>query len=309
MTRLSEIQENLQDTNATIAQIEGAIAQDPSSPALHAMVGSLEKRRQSLEATFLAEADSLGIDVCSYRILGELSQQTIPALTSALSSFQNVVTVVYDAIKRRVPKERANVSAESRIESTFNFGYSFPGSLGFILTIPNERSSFGESSLDETIHVIFQIARAQESSQILEFAEILGPASIRAVYKWAFAHTQFGLGADIEWRREREIRDKLLAQRIEFEQLHRVIGETSEERTEELVVIGQLLGADMISRIFHIRIDDGEDIRGKFTDASSSPQTVELAKRYRATINKTVKVRISTGEEDVSYRFTRLEPL
>lgn len=62
MTKLLEIQENLQDTYAAIAQHEKATAVDPSSYALRLSSKSLEKRRRKLETAFLKAASDLGVD-------------------------------------------------------------------------------------------------------------------------------------------------------------------------------------------------------------------------------------------------------
>jgi len=58
MNRLSEIQEGLLDTNAAMAELEKAIANDPKSLSLLAMIKSLEKRYEKLEADFSAVVDS-----------------------------------------------------------------------------------------------------------------------------------------------------------------------------------------------------------------------------------------------------------
>ena len=53
MSKILEIQERLQDTNAAIAQMEKAAVADPSSPSIGAMRMSLEKRLRTLETEFM----------------------------------------------------------------------------------------------------------------------------------------------------------------------------------------------------------------------------------------------------------------
>ena len=115
------------------------------------------------------------------------------------------------------------------------------------------------------------------------------------------------MGVDIEWRRERLIRANLLTQRPEFEELSQAIRETSDVETQDSVVDGELVGCDVISRTFHFKPVDGEEIRGRFTDAISSSQAAEVPKRYRANLTMTRKTQFSTGEEDISYRLNSLE--
>ena len=309
MTTLLDLQQQLLDTDATLAQLERAVAGDPNSPSLHAMAESLLNRRESLESAFLAEANSLGIDVCSYRLFGERDRPTILGLAKVLGDFQTLVSVVYDAIKTHVPKERARFGLDVAAATSLEFGYSFAGSLGIVLTIPNERLLIGESVLDEAVQTIFGMAKATQPGHILEHARQLGPAPVRALYRWAAGHAQSGLGVDIEWRRERVIRSHLLAQRPELERLYLTIEATSEETVEEQELGCDLVGADVTRRSFHIRLEDGQDIRGSFKEAISASHTVELPKRYRVKLRRTTRVKYSTEEEEVTFELLNLEPV
>ena len=307
MSSLLDIQEQLLNTNAALARMERAAAEDPSSSSVQAMGRSLRKRQQALESAFLAEANSIGVDVCTYRLFGDGGNPTIAGLSKVLGDFQTFVSTVYNAIKTAAPKERTRVSGSIARESSFEFGYVFAGSLGIVLTVPNERLLMGESKLDETMETVFAMARATDSSQILEHAKQLGPASVRAMYNWAVGHTQSGLGVDIQWRRERVVRAELLAQRPELERLSATIETTSDEKEEQFDSECELVGADVTRQSFHLKLSTGEDIRGSFKDAISPSQTVELPKRYKATLLKTTSIRYSTGEEKVSYQLLRLD--
>lgn len=315
MNRISEIQEQLLETNAAIAEVEKAIANDSKSLSLSAMMKSIQKRYQKLETDFLAEVDNLGIDVCSYRIFGEEERPeerpTIKALSSVLGDFQALVSTVYDALKTATPKVRARISADVAAETEFRFGYTFPGSVGVVLTIPNQRLLIGESKLDESLQTISQMAKLRESPEVLEYSKKLGPASIRALYRWAYDHAESGLGVNMEWRRQQLIRTHLFAQRPELQRLHQTIDLTSEEQTSEFTVPANLVGVDIARRTFDIKLDAGEYIRGSLAKDIdiSEKQTVELPKRYKAHIRKTEKIRYSTEEEDISYNLLNLERL
>jgi len=309
MNRLSEIQEGLLDTNAAMAELEKAIANDPKSLSLLAMMKSLEKRYEKLEADFSAVVDSLGVDVCAYRIFGEEQYPSIRALSNVLGDFQNLVSTVYDAIKTAVPKIRARISAEIAAETEFRFGYTFPGSVGVVLTISNQRKLIGESYLDESLQVISEMAKVHDSPAVLEYARRLGPASVRALYRWAYDHAESGLGVDMEWRRQQIIRTRLFAQRPELERLHQTINLTSEERISEITVHADLVGVDVARRSFHLKLDTGENIRGSIAEDMeiSEKQTVELPKRYKAHVRTTEKIHYSTEEEDITYNLLSLQ--
>lgn len=128
------------------------------------------------------------------------------------------------------------------------------------------------------------------------------------MYNWAFHHDNLGLGVSIEWRREKTIRNRLLTQQPEFERLHKTIEETSEQTVMEIEVTGELEGADVSKKTFHIKSDTGEDFKG-FTDVINESQTVELPKRYKATIIRKEQIKYSTEEELVSHQLIKLEPI
>jgi hypothetical protein len=307
MIRLLELQERLRDTSAAMAELERASVKEPNSPSLMVMAESLRKRKSVLDSEYSTEADSLGIDICTYRIFGEHDHQTLRALVQTLGDFQSLVSTVYDAVKSKVPKMRARMSADVVAETEFGFGYIFPGSVGVVLTIPNQRLLGIESELDESILGISSMAKAKDPAEVLQYAKKFGGASIRALYRWAYDHDELGLGASIEWKRNQVIRSHLLTQQPELKRLHETIGMTSEEIITELEINGTLVGAEVTRKTFHILLDNGENIRGSFQDAISEAQTAELPSRYRAFIVKREQIKYSTEEPIVSYDLNKLE--
>ncbi len=307
MNKLLEIQAQLQDTNATLARLEPAIAEHPEVLSLHATVESLRSKQASLERAFLNAASELGQDVCSYRLITDGSRPTLAALSTALKDFQNLFSIVYEAIKNG-PKQRATFGEHTAEVTSLCFAYTFPGSLGVALTIPNERMrSSDKTDLDRTVEVIFQIAKAEEPRAIAALAKELGKPPIFATYHWAKDHATFGLGVDIEWRREKDVRDHLQVQQPELQRLHEIIALSSEEKVEIMTTRGQLEMADIRRHTFRISTEDGESIRGRFDDAISQAHTVILPRKYVARLRKTSKVVYSTEEEEVSYFLEKLD--
>ena len=232
MTRILELQEQLQETRAMLAQVERAVAERPHKLSLISQAKSLTVRQRNLEADFAVEADRLGMDVCSYRIFSDSGCLPLHPLAQGMVDFQSLVTVVYDAHKASIPKKRAKVAPNIKSETSFNFGYTFSGSLGVVLTIPNARTLILGSHLDDSMKKLFSLAKVSRISDIRVFTENLGLASIRAMHKWASGHARAGLGVEIEWRRENVIRANLLAQQPELEKLCRLIEETSDEEKQ-----------------------------------------------------------------------------
>jgi len=218
--------------------------------------------------------------------------------------FQVVYTLVYDALVNK-PKLTASVSAEAVAATSFGYGYSFTGSVGFVLTLPNERLLLDETNLDKAMTTLFELATASSSDQVAAFAKRLGPAPVKAVYKWASNLVSGGLGADIHWRREGEDRAELLVQLPELRNLTQAIEETSDEATKTIIVEGELIGTDhtKIGRTFHMRIDENTDMRGYM---SGEIGVVEEPQFYVAEIQVTTKTNYATDQDEVSYFMTSL---
>jgi hypothetical protein len=298
MSELAEIQEKLQDTVATLAALENDIALHPDVAALRLNYQSIDKRRKKLEAELAAAASAKGLEVCTYRILSEESRVKVAGLASVLGEYQNLVSIFYDALKSGA-KQRATLNAEAIQETSLDFAYSFAGSVGFVFTVPNERTFFDNTHLDEAIRLIFEASRAEQSTDIIRFARQLGPAPIRVLYRWTASHVRWTFSAEIQWKRGPELRQAALIQVPEFRRLQQVLDETSDDTHERIVLVGELVGADIPRRSFHFRPGSGKDIKGFFAEVIDHAHTVELPKRYRATLMKTTRIKYSTEEPEV----------
>ena len=165
-----------------------------------------------------------------------------------------------------------------------------------------------ESNLDAAIDTLFGLAKASQAADIAQQVKKLGHGPVRAIREWADCHARAGLGAEIRWNRGKDLRYKLLVQERELQQLRKMIDERSGETVTTLQVVGELFAANVEAKNFRMRLEDGETIRGSFSDAISEAQKAELPHRYRAELTKTVQVNYATDEEQVIYRLTALVP-
>lgn len=282
----------------------------PRDASILLTVHSLKKRQEELETQLLRTADEIGSDVCSYRLLSDGTYRpSVSAFAKALADFQNLFSVVYDAIKNG-PKERARLSSETEQETAFTFGYTFSGSIGAVFTLPNERLLPGIwTDVDATMEAIGRVAKAETIDQIASFAKAVGRAPIRAAYTWARDHAHYGLGASIGWHRGAEVSKTVTVQRPELERLERTIVLSSEETTEEFNVRGMLEAADVRRHNFRIAVEGGEDIRGWFRDAIDERHVVTIPQRYDAIVQKKTRIVYSTEQEEVSYFLVSLKKL
>ena len=302
MSRLADDLDKLQDTFAEVARAERDVAEHPDEATFRLTLRSLERRRRDLESRVQLQLDNLGVPVCSYRLFSSAGQPRIAPLSAALEGFQKVYSVVYDAL-RHGPKQQAHASDEAQERTAFEYGYAFPGSAGFVFTMPRQRQRdlLADPAARETAETIFDLAGQPDSERIRQASRRLGPGPIRALLRWVQAHATSGLGADISWSNGEEPGPQLFAEPAQFEQVRRVILQTTDEVVEDVIVTGDLVGGDVFSRTFHLRTAEGTDIQGRFSDAIPESTQIALPISCQASLRKTTVVRFSTEEEEVSF--------
>lgn len=304
MSQILDIIDKISDIDEGIRKTEKLLSEFPDSLAVAQNLRSLVKRRESLELRFHEATAQSHLDVFRYRLLSD-SGYSVLSVGNTLSSFQRWFGVVYDSLKNG-PKKRARLSPEAFLESELSFGYSFSGSLGLALTIPSDRTLF-ENDLELAIQKLFEMARSDSSDQIAYFSKELGPAPVRALKEWVQNQVDGGFGVAAQWLRGEEVKYEYESNLAHLKDLALAISETSDEIEEEVVLIGELVGADTENRKFHFKTSESEDIRGMMSESISLSMVLELPQRYEATIKSTTFINYATEEETTRYHLSNLK--
>lgn len=307
MSMVLELQRKLQDTLATIVELERRIVKAPNSRGLHLSLESVVKRRKELEAEFNELADQKSLDVCAYRLFRETDEQlSLGGYSGALSAFQHSFSALYEAVRHGRPRRRARLSQEAVESTRFEFGYAYSGSIGVVLTLYRERMLIDMGPLTDTIGTFFSLAKAPTKEDIREIGHRLGPAPLRSMFKWADVHATEGIGADIKWLHGGEELN-LLLQRYEMQRLRDEINATSEEKRQKVTYTGTLTGASIETKRFDFRPDNADTIKGYFTDAISDKHEVRIPNaRYKAVVERTTTINYSSEEEKIVWRLLSL---
>jgi len=305
MNELQELQRELQEAAAAIARAERSVVAHPHVPSTGATLRTIRKRHEKLEGRFLAIANAMGLDVCSYRIeLPDSQRATIAGMTSVLSSFQKVFTSVYDSVVNG-PKKNAKAGADVIKATALEFAYTFPGSLGIMMTLDNERLLLPETDLDVAMKKTLELITYDNPSQIQRAVVNVGLPAVRLAYQWAYENAKAGYGADIAWQRGGVPKFEVRIQTQEISRLASVIkGATAKE---EVALVGDLLRVSLPDRTFQMAVE-GKTIQGSFEDAISQSNPVQLPRRYRAVLNVQEKIVSESGEDEITYFLLRLEP-
>jgi hypothetical protein len=316
MSEILELQHKLLDTSATISQLERALLAEPESPVLRLNLDSVVNRFNHLESEFHVLADRQALDVCTYRLfasaeLPNLERDRTPSLrgiSTALLDFQLAFSAMFDALKngRRL---RSRMTPDVLQATSFVFGYAFPGSVGVVLMLEHERLLLDGDMLDDAIMTFFSLAQAPTDEDIRAIGHKLGPAPLHAIFKWAQAHVEDSLGADISWRRGTTVAASLFLQLQELERLSSAIAATSEDERETIDWAGRLTGADVKTRRFRFEPDGGEAVHGSFVDAINEAHVVTLPSRYLAHLEKSTRIHYSSEEEQVTWKLLSLDKI
>lgn len=307
MSQLLHIQDKLQTVGASIGRLDMELARHRDSAGLMANMRSLRKLHANLQEEFSQAADELGLDVMHYRLLE--TRPTAKALSSSVGTFQDAISVAYDALLTG-PKRRRSLTPVVISETSLQVAYSYPGSFGVVFTVPTERMLLPDmpSRLDQAMQTVLDLGKAHDSKALITEAEQkFGKATVTAVYQWAKANSQHRLGTGIEWRRKEKMRAEVLIQAPEFTALSETLDNIADRRELMIAPKGTLVGADIKSHRFHFVTVNDEDIRGSFSDAISDSQVAEIPHAYSAIIRKTTETKYATDEEIVTYFLEKLE--
>ena len=305
MSKLADLQREIEQAGMAISRAERSLAAHPQIPSTAATLRSFQLMRERLEVAFLAETNALEMDCFSYRFeFDDRRRATIAALTSALGIFQKTFTSVYDALVNG-PKKRASINPESVDLTAFGYSYSFPGSIGFMMTLPNERLLFGASKIDDAMEATFMLLNARNSTEIEEITEMVGLPAVRYAHQWATESGKAGLGADMIWQRQERTKSELRIQPQEIRELAYILASAFSK--EEILIVADLLLVDLSEKTFQMRSLIGEIINGTFTKAISESSPAQLPKRYIATLNISTKIALVDGKEQITYFLVRLD--
>ena len=308
MSELMRIVESLQETDAAVAHLTGAVAESPDDDVLRINAEAVTKRQRDLVRRLDYTLHLKQAEIVRYRVVREWSN-TYPAkaVAAAIETFQELVTAVFDAV-RTGPKMRYRPSQESLALSTFDFADAGAGSVIISLAIPNDRLLAGETQLDETLALVERALSARESDDLKLLADRIGIAAITKAYAWAEASVAYGLDTQIQWGKSyADLREVTITQE-DAAIVKGVIENKSDTAETTEVVEGALLGFDGSTSYFHLEVfDTRQDIRGAVSVELSKTWTTNLP--YRAILRRTAQVRYATGEEKVSWALIGLEPL
>ena len=296
-------------TEAELARIDQKGVELGPSISTKLMAASLRQRLSELQQRFTAASEIEELDVCSYRMISDRNgRYPVFALTSALAGFQKFVSVLYEAISTGMPRNSTKLSAKTREATTLDVAYSFSGSLGFVLTMPRDSNERQDAILESAVSAMFELAKANNSQAVAEFAKKFGTAPVQIAHTWAKAHVDAGISVDIEWKRGKIPGYRALAQVVELERLTRIIEDAEDSVSQQVEYYGRLIAGNISSRTFILDTENGR-ISGKLHPDIPLNTEMSLGRNYRAVVLQETRRLFAANREVVTNYLIALSPL
>lgn len=310
MSNLRAVLDRINDVEATITRAEMHAGGDSDLATLLSLK-SLEQRRDMLREELGDLTKEQHVEICDYRIIPETAQAyAVSAVSAALHDFQDLVTLVFDSLVSGKPKQRGRLSNEVVQKTQFEFGFAYSGSLGIVLTVPNDRLLGDEAStLDAAVNQVFQLLHLDSSANVQDIAHRYGVPAVRKLHDWTKTHSQNGMAAEIKWVRGKEVRSEVLAQPVEMARVYNLIRQKSERRIEKVTQEGNLLAWNVPKRSFTFQVPDHKPISGHWaTDFVGPSLSRKVPRKYRAHLNKEITIHYGEDREDIRWSLRRLTP-
>lgn len=290
--------------SSRIARLQKLIADRPEDEKLFVALAGLAKRAEMAREALSEYVEQSSIEVVDYRIRHADESYPVKSVAESLSTFQSSITAVYDAITTG-PKRRARFASAVQSQTTLNFEFFYPGSKGFILSVPSEMDLFG-GVFDRTTDAFNDFLDVSSAHEARDASRYLGLAAVSTLFAWVSANARWGNSVDYEWKARKE---RVLGRHISVEKfllLQEVFLSAEDFETQQLVVRGVLVGLDVQQRTFHFSVPDGDSYKGKLhSDYPNGERSVPHM--YFATINMVTRMKPATGEEIVNYELLSLD--
>ena len=306
---LVALRERIEYLTRRIDELEHDFLDNPDVPSLGLQIRSYTRHRNELEEEWARLAASRGYRVCAYHIhTKDDARPSVRAVSEMLSAFQKSFTTVYDGTKTGPDKLRATTTKAIRDATSFEFGFTSPGSLMVMLTIHNKQLSLwtDNSDIDDTISTICKITQANNPDELLSYAQSVGTPAVHSVYKWIEAHAKHDFGVHVMWQSSSVDQwSNIQLHRPDVIHLRDMIENAVKTTVENLNVRCFLQGWDIQRKLFRIHLENAIqskfDVAGRIADALDTSDGVVVPAFYEASLTRTLREELAT--EKVEEKF------
>ena len=292
--------------HAKAAALAEALERAPHDRGLQVTLASVKKLAARADEELREAAASAQIDLCHYRTLQSMEGPYRAAdFANSVVTYQDLFTAIFDFV-RNGPRVRARYSEHVKIQSQLNIAYTYPGSIGVVLTVENNRDLFNEGQLDRVIASFSAITDISSTDQVKQVARTMGLNVVRSAFRWADVNWQAEYSVDVQWRRSDAVIKGGYIPRERFLNMKSLISEASEILPTELETIGTLAGFNVLRDTFVFVTPNGDQYSGRL--AEGFPRTERIVPfQYKARILEKTITNFATEIEQTHYELLALD--
>jgi hypothetical protein len=306
MSSADSLLERIRATYAHIAETEAVAVAHPGDRYVLASLSAVKEQAVQLEAEWLELSHEKQQEVCRYRLMSSAGEAySASGFAKSLIEFQELFSQIYDAIKNGV-KSRARVSGQVSSDSSFKLAYTFPGSLGVVLTVQDDLSLF-ENKFGTAIDAFNDVMAVSTEFEVRDMAKTLGEAVVRKVFDWSQANVNAGYGVDVTWKMVDGTYKGQIVDRDSLERLSQIISRTSDIERRTLNLSGSLVAIDIPRKRFRLVVPDGDDFPGVLSEGFDVSRKWAVNTSYRAKIEMETITHYATQKTDRTYKLKSLQ--
>ncbi|MBN9526412.1 MAG: hypothetical protein J0H82_09425 [Alphaproteobacteria bacterium] len=308
MSDLDSLLDRLRESYAAINEVERVAANAPGDKFVLANLTALKREASRLESIWEEECRSDQVEVCRYRLIPAHDENyDLASVAKSLLDFQELFSQIFDSLKNGV-KKRPRISGIISAETAFNFGFSYPGSLGIALMVASEKNLFS-GKFDEAVKAFNQVLRIEDEFAVRDVAKNLGDAVVKKVYDWSKVNYFSGYNIDIIWSSVDGVRR---GGAIDMEALGRIVDlieKTSDVAEDSFESRGTLVGIDSVKKRFRFVDPDGLDYSGGLADDFPLEKKWAINSPYVADIMVQSVTEYATQETKQTHKLRNLRPI
>lgn len=307
MSSAASLLEEIRAGNARVAELQAIARKHPKDRHVLANLRSTQRRVTDLESEWLGLCNREHLRVCKYRLVSNFgSGYAARSMAKSVLEFQELFSQIYDSLING-PKRRARLSSSAFSGTAFDFAYTYEGSLGIVLTIPETRNLL-EAEFDRSVKTFNQVLAVGDEFDVRDIAKTLGEAVVKKVYDWAHANFVSGYSVDVVFTGREGSVGQLLS-RDALGKIADVIGKTTDLEKREFGVVGSLVAIDVVRKRFRFVDPDGDDFAGGVSLDFDVLRQWAVNKTYKATISVEETVHYATERSDKSYTLLDLKDI
>jgi hypothetical protein len=287
--------------------MERELARSPQDKGLRLTLLSAKRRAERAEELMLEMAESAQVDLCRYRMIRPNDNQ-FPALHIAQSilNYQHLFTAVYDFAKSQTARASATYAKGLRERTLLNLAYTYPGSMGVLLSIPADRNLFGEGDLDNVVRALQRITEVNSEQDVKEIAREMGLNVVRKASDWAKHNWDAEYSSDVQWRDSQDVRVGSFIARERFLRISSLINQTSDEEISDVTALGTLVGYHDLSERFSFATGNGDIYNGRLHD-NFARQVYKIPAEYTARMQERTVTNYAADTVKKTYLLLALE--